>query len=215
MDTDLIVAIVGLIPGLIWATLGVFVVARLYRPFREDVLPRLTGVQVMGLRLDIKADDVQRAVEAVPRQGYTIPAGVGRSLLSRVERAAPVLLEASICWIDDSPASTLIERQLLSRLAVFVEPVGVAAEVRARAEVRGGAWDVVVADAARPGDPDSGTERTLLRLRADGFDGPAIFYVSDLDAKRGVPGGAFGITNRPDELLHLVIDALERRRMRD
>ena len=34
------------------------------------------------------------------------------------------------------------------------------------------------------------------------------FYVYHSD---GIPAGAFGLTNRPDELVHLVIDALERR----
>jgi hypothetical protein len=39
-----------------------------------------------------------------------------------------------------------------------------------------------------------------------------IIYLYDLDRERGVPGGAFGITNRPDELVNLVLDALERSR---
>jgi hypothetical protein len=30
---------------------------------------------------------------------------------------------------------------------------------------------------------------------------------------RGTPPGAFGITNRPDELIHLVLDVLERERV--
>jgi hypothetical protein len=38
-----------------------------------------------------------------------------------------------------------------------------------------------------------------------------IFYVSVINQDKPLPPGAFGLTNRPDELLHLVIDALERR----
>ena len=39
---------------------------------------------------------------------------------------------------------------------------------------------------------------------------PLIFYVSERDEEQPLPVGAFGLTNRPDTLVHLVIDALER-----
>ena len=52
----------------------------------------------------------------------------------------------------------------------------------------------------------------LPRLREAGFHQPIIFYVGRLDASAGVPAGAFGVTNRPDELLQLVLDALARAR---
>jgi hypothetical protein len=37
-----------------------------------------------------------------------------------------------------------------------------------------------------------------------------IFYLWDYKPELGTPAGAFGITKRPDKLLHLVIDALAR-----
>jgi hypothetical protein len=40
---------------------------------------------------------------------------------------------------------------------------------------------------------------------------PLIYYVTDSDL--GMPAGAFGLTNHVDELLHLVLDALERNRL--
>ncbi len=39
-----------------------------------------------------------------------------------------------------------------------------------------------------------------------------IFYIGVVDPNKGVPVQAFGITNRPDELLHLTLDALERKK---
>jgi len=39
---------------------------------------------------------------------------------------------------------------------------------------------------------------------------PVIFYIGYPDPSKGVPPHAFGITHRPDELLHLIMDALER-----
>jgi len=41
-----------------------------------------------------------------------------------------------------------------------------------------------------------------------------VFYVSVVYQDKPLPPGAFGLTNRPDELLHLVIDALEPVRLR-
>jgi hypothetical protein len=37
---------------------------------------------------------------------------------------------------------------------------------------------------------------------------PIIFYIGRYDPTAGTPAGAFGITNRPDQLIHLAIDAL-------
>jgi hypothetical protein len=41
---------------------------------------------------------------------------------------------------------------------------------------------------------------------------PVIFYIGVFNPEKGTPAQAFGITNRPDELLHLTLDALERKK---
>lgn len=38
----------------------------------------------------------------------------------------------------------------------------------------------------------------------------SIYYVSELDKSKGVPLGAFGITDDPNELIHLALDLAER-----
>ena len=50
----------------------------------------------------------------------------------------------------------------------------------------------------------------LPRLRNAGFHQPVIFYIGRPEPGAGVPAGAFGVTNRPDQLLQLVVDALSR-----
>jgi len=50
----------------------------------------------------------------------------------------------------------------------------------------------------------------LTRLRNAGFQQPVIYYVGRPNPDAGVPLGAFGLTNRPDQLLQLTIDALSR-----
>jgi len=54
---------------------------------------------------------------------------------------------------------------------------------------------------------------TLEKLREEKFTLPLIFYIGDLDRSLGCPAQAFGITDRPDELLHLILDVLERKKL--
>jgi hypothetical protein len=54
--------------------------------------------------------------------------------------------------------------------------------------------------------------RFLKRMRKKGFLSPVVFTVGRFNPDRGTPPFAFGITNRIDECLNLVFDALERTR---
>jgi hypothetical protein len=59
--------------------------------------------------------------------------------------------------------------------------------------------------------PDPTAGLTMLpRLREAGLQQPVIFYVGRVDPGAGVPAGAFGLTNRPDQLLQFTVDALSR-----
>jgi CheY-like chemotaxis protein len=50
----------------------------------------------------------------------------------------------------------------------------------------------------------------LDRLRNEKSAVPVIFYIGRRDADAAAPPGAFGLTDRPDQLLHLALDALAR-----
>jgi hypothetical protein len=47
-------------------------------------------------------------------------------------------------------------------------------------------------------------------MRRHDFRQPVVFTVGAYDPSRGTPPYAFGITNRVDELLNLLFDAIER-----
>ncbi len=121
-----------------------------------------------------------------------------------------MLARASALWVDDEPRSTLAERRILHQLGIFVDPVVDTDHALAalRAGVAGFPYDLVISDIGRVGDAKAGLAM-LDELRASGLVVPVVFYVGT--AKPGVPPGAYGITDRPDELLGLVLDALERR----
>ena len=73
-------------------------------------------------------------------------------------------------------------------------------------------FDLILSDISRDiPAPDPTAGLTMLPpLRNAGFHQPVIFYVGKPKPDVGVPAGAFGVTNRPDQLLQLVIDALSR-----
>lgn len=136
--------------------------------------------------------------EAVYRYG-----GLRRAVQSRA-----ALQGARVLWVDDRPELVQAERATLEGLGM--EVAAVRTTVEAERILRSAAFDVVISDLARPGDPHDGAPG-LKRMREAGPDTPLVVYVDRLDADRGLPAHADGITNTMDELLHLVLDVLERR----
>ena len=77
--------------------------------------------------------------------------------------------------------------------------------------LRNGRYDLVLSDMARGQEATAGLQ-LLKQLRDTNKGIPVILYIGVVNPEKGVPAGAFGITNRPDELLHLTLDALERKK---
>jgi CheY-like chemotaxis protein len=109
--------------------------------------------------------------------------------------------------VDDHPENNQNERQMFRQLKVEVDSATSTEE--ALRMVRNGNYDLVLSDMNREGDATAGLT-FLAQLRKEKTT-PVIFYVGVSETK-GVPAQAFGITNRPDELLHLTLDALERKK---
>jgi hypothetical protein len=65
--------------------------------------------------------------------------------------------------------------------------------------------------------PHRGREATSLKmlqqLSSHKIRIPVVFYIDWFRTESGTPPGAFGVTDRPDELLQLVLDALAHTRI--
>jgi CheY-like chemotaxis protein len=209
VDHDLLLELIRASPGILTVALAAVIVARLLGPFREHVLPNLSSVKAFGVELDLRLDDVRKAGAS---KGVPVTIAEDSAVYERAVRSQPVLRDAEVLWVDDHPAVDVLERRLLHRIGVFVEAVRSTDEaLRALATGPGaGSFELVVSDMRRGGDARAG-ESLIAGMRSARFDQPVILYVDKLDEGRPTPVGAFGITDRPDELLHLVIDALERR----
>ena len=72
-------------------------------------------------------------------------------------------------------------------------------------------YDVVISDMDRDGVPDEG--KRFVEAMPGRHPWVLFFIGAPFDPSLGVPKGVLGGTYRPDELLHLVLDALERERV--
>jgi CheY-like chemotaxis protein len=182
-------------------------------------LGEVSGVRALGVELNFAGATLACAAAAANRSNEVT---MGESthlvrvtkidrerVLARARRCAAVLEGRRILWIDDHVGNNVKERSLLEAFRVSVDQAQdneSAFRVLDRSDL---AYDLIVSDIGRgEGEPTGLDFLAKYRRRADTV--PTIFYVGRIEADRPLPVGAFGLTNRPDELLHRVIDALER-----
>ena len=113
-----------------------------------------------------------------------------------------------VLWVDDHPESVTLERKLLRDMGIV--DVGRPHECAGRTDIlsdRDGVVDLVISDIKRD-DKSPGGIALLEDIRQGSKRPPVILYVTSVDPEDGVPRGAFGLTNRVDDLLNLVMDVL-------
>jgi CheY-like chemotaxis protein len=116
--------------------------------------------------------------------------------------------DSTVLWVDDRPNNNIYERQALEALGVSL--VLALSTEDALEKVSRQRFDAIISDMGRPPDPQAGY--TLLdQLRAAGNRTPFVIYAGSrapehqAEARRR---GAVGCTNRPDELLEMVLTAI-------
>jgi CheY-like chemotaxis protein len=119
---------------------------------------------------------------------------------------------ATVLWVDDRPENNRFERQSLEALGIKF--VGATTTDHALRQISEQSFDAIISDMARP--PDEHAGYTLLdQLRARGDKTPYVIYAgSNVSryASEAKQHGAFGCTNRPDELFQLVLTVINPRR---
>ena len=159
---------------------------------------------------DVSAATIRKAAEEVPAVGGALQAArSGSSGLRRAELAGNVLRGARVLWVDDHPEHNAWERELFRSLGVVI--VSVESTRSAVVSTETESFDVVISDTRRDSEPADGIDGAM-RIRDVMPTLPILFYIQDLTSTH-VPEPASGITNEPNELLHLVLDRLERARI--
>ena len=168
----------------------------------------------IGLRIEDGKDallayrgDAIELAEKSPQWKVEIPPAEKRQALRRARQRAGLFKGVQLLWVDDHPENNLNERRMFRQLGVDIDSAKSTEE--ALAMLAAAQYDVVFSDMARGDDADAGLD-LLRQMLQRGSKVPLILYLGSFDADVGTPPRAFGATNRPDELLHLTLDALER-----
>lgn len=200
------------IPSILWFILAVVLLVKFFRPIRYELLPKISGIKAMGLELSFITKSINAALELAeqnPTWKVDIPAAAKENVLKRAQAHLDIVKDTKILWIDDVPENNINEWKMFLQLSA---KIAIAKSSESALEMlKKSKYDVIISDMARVDEKDSGL-KFLNKFQEDDKTTPVIFYIGIFDPKLGIPGGAFGITNRPDELLHLVLDALERKR---
>ncbi len=210
LTDKLLLEVIKNLPAILWFVLACVIVLLFYKPIRHELLPNLSGFKAMGVEFSFVKNSITNAIalaEKSEQWQVTIPDEDEKRVLDRVKRHLALFQDVRVLWIDDNPDSLRNERKMLERLQVDIDLARDEAE--AKKLLRGGKYDLILSDIAR-GDDNAAGLKFLQEYSKTQKHVPFIFYIGTLSPDKGVPPYAFGITNRPDELLHLMMDALER-----
>jgi len=174
----------------------------------KDSLRKTFGREPMPA--DMTTSNMTKLIGQSPELTHNLEGVFDRSsALRRAQMAQKALRGARILWIDDRPENNAWERQLFGAFGVRCTPVETTRS--AVASLRVESVDLVISDNARGSNSQAGVE-ALSDIRAIKPNVPVVFYVGTCSSYIPPPGSQ-GICDEPNELLHLVLDQLERIRV--
>ena len=186
------------------------------------ILSQILRVIVSGFHRPTGGAALDAAIELAeknPDWPVEVPTADRKAALDRANANRSILEGSEILWVDDRPLNNRNEERMLrsfGALITFAATTDEASRALQTSAEHHQPFDIILSDISRDlPTPDPTAGLTMLpRLRNAGFHQPVIYYIGRPDPDAGVPAGAFGITNRPDQLLQLVVDALSRVRVR-
>ena len=206
---DVVIKIVDVLPETI-ACLLILVLGVMYREPLKKRLGDVTGFKFAGLELQFKevAEKLGTAVARAPEPVRASQAQQDRAV-RRLEENADRLKGATLLWVDDNPSNNSALIELFRSTDVSVDLAHTTADAKKLIERHG--YHVVISDIHRIEDEveQSPAGLELLAWVSGLTSGPpTIIYTGN--ANHSPPRGSFGYTARPDEVIHLVVDALAR-----
>ncbi|MFB7446501.1 response regulator [Streptomyces mirabilis] len=194
-------------PGAVQGGLAAAVYFTLRGTLIQRLVPRLTALRALGVEVELAADLLDRAQD---ESQSTVTATARRTALGRLEHAADVLQGGQILWVDDRPQGNVPLVELFRAAGMHVD-VTLSTE-EATPLFRRRPYDIIVSDIDRDGDQQAGIKmlRVLEQYR---IDVPVLIYTGRFDPERGIDRRIFAATTAPVELVHYVIDLMERARL--
>lgn len=151
-------------------------------------------------------------LESAPSYRGSNPAAAKKvmELVKEVEaQREPAKSRKLVLWVDDRPDNNIAERKSMAAYNIDFDLATSTDD--ALAKLRNQRYDAIISDMGRP--PDSQAGYTLLdSMRRGVLPPPYFIYAGSSAAKHAdeaLRRGAQGSTNRSDELLHMLLQALE------
>lgn len=169
----------------------------------QDLAYKLSG----AIGRFLLAARVKHELDRIHTAGAPSTEGGRYQVARRTARVKDLITRSRVLVVNDAPS------EIAHLISVF-EQLGMTVKLSTSSDdamnlLLREPFDVVVSDMARDGVQDEGIH-FLSKIRQQGLKQPVIFIVGAYDRGRGTPPYAFGITNRVDELLNLLFDAIER-----
>ncbi|MFL6729442.1 MAG: hypothetical protein ACJ8E3_09615 [Sphingomicrobium sp.] len=215
-----------LVPKLLWFLLAVVVLLASYGPLLERVKAGdVSKVSFAAFQIEFARQDFQRAATRVRDNR---PPTELAAYADRIESAGEKLIGAKALWVTEQDALRYLpERRALSSLGISFDLVSTNQQARDLLDATkrmGVPYDFVITDIHRPADtltgpcfpsvPDSPQEAgcaTVPLVRGYYPERPIPVIVYSGEAANGLPPNTLGGTAYFDELVSLVLDAVERR----
>lgn len=146
--------------------------------------------------------------ESVKRKRLEMSENQKTGLWNRMSHIKDKKLALKALWVDDSGSTMQCsEKRLIEALGIELH---ICAEPTAAMNfLDHHTYSFIISDMKRGNDTKAGLS-FLRNLIEQNVHIPTIFYITAFQPSKGVPPFAFGITDRPNELLHLVMDVIER-----
>lgn len=141
------------------------------------------------------------------RNRVFLPPAIKGALYDRLTYLTEHNITCNILWIDNHPENNAQEVKLLRDIGLKID----LAETSdlAFSMLQNSSYQLIVSDRSRGGNKTEGFDFHHMLLDK-GIDLPFVFYVGTKERPNGVPPYAFGITDSPIELLHLIMDVVQR-----
>ena len=222
---------IKLVPQVLWILLAIVAFFTLYQPVLSALNSgSVSKVSVVGVEIEFARKQFAKVPGLDNEKGTITNAAEFAPFQDRIERSTRKLAGARALWVDDrNPTQNFEERRAFQSIGIafdLARSTTEAEQLLERADQNGSPYHLIISDIGRDVKTDSSSAACYpmagspnaagcallqsVQARYSGSGPPVIFYSAQGDAI-GTPPGAFGVTNRLDHLLELVIDAAERR----
>ncbi|MGA3565414.1 response regulator [Melissospora conviva] len=209
MWQDVIVKVIETIPSMAWVLLATVA----FFALRSEILPVLRRTKSFSFPFGTAhfSEGIELIQEGAARTGTSVSPRQSRAVVSRLDHAAEALEGGRLLWVDDLPGNNRPIVELLQRGGLSVDLALNTAEGLTLLQRHH--YDVVITDLRRGDDPQAGM-RLIEEMSQLEIGAPILVFTGSFDPMRGVHPEIFGYTTDVDELVHYVIDVMERVRFR-